>query len=89
MANKAWGSITKERYHLVCSSEIQLQFEVKGRVDLVRTPGSQQLGERRGHLGKALHDLPGLVLLVVGEQASHHHHHHKSNPNVEVVVSLQ
>ena len=46
-------------------------------------------GQRRGHLGKALHDLPGPVLLVVGEQDSHYHHYHKSNPIVEVVVSLQ
>ena len=45
--------------------------------------------QRRSHLGKALHDLAGLVLLVEGEQACHDHHHHKSHPDVEVVVGLQ
>ena len=38
----------------------------------------------RSHLGKALHNVAGLVLLVVGEEAGHHHHHHKSNSDVEV-----
>ena len=31
----------------------------------------------------------GLVLLVLGEEAGNLHDHHKSNPNVEVVQSLQ
>ena len=37
---------SKEQYHLVCSREVQLHLEVKGRVDVNAPPlGSQQLDE--------------------------------------------
>ena len=59
-----------------------------GQQDKLLCIRSFHLGQRRSHLGKALHDLAGLVLLVVGEQVSYHRHQHPSNPNVVVAISL-